>query len=229
MEPISLKVNSPAKKYVAFFDLDRTIISTNSGKLLTLQGYKHGLLSWIDIIKGLYFSLLYRLQLKDSNKIIDSMVGWVKGVKEISMINLSEEIFKNQIKQTIHSEVFSEIEFHKKNGGFVVLLSSAIYPICQQVADHLKMDDIICSKLECVDGVYNGQPEGRLCFREEKVKQLIEYCNKNGLNQSDSWYYGDSIDDLPVLSTVGIPVCVNPDKKLRVIASEKGWLILRWG
>lgn len=228
METIFSNESKSGNPYIAFFDLDRTIISSNSGKTLILQAYRNGLMTRIDLIKGVYISLLYRLGLKDTVKIIGNMVNWVKGVPETTINELSAEIFKNHIEKSIHREVISEINFHKNNGGRVVILSSAILPVCQNVADYLEMDDVVCSMLEIHNGVYTGNSAGPLCFGEEKVVRLIEYCIKNMINPNISWYYGDSISDLPALSSVGNPVCVNPDKKLNKAAQKRGWKVLFW-
>jgi len=90
------------------------------------------------------------------------------------------------------------------------------------------MDDIICSDIEVKNGYLTGRPRGRLCFGEEKKSRLREYCEKNNTKTSDAWYYGDSISDLPALSSVGNPLCVNPDKKLKKAAHKRGWKTLRW-
>ena len=38
--------------------------------------------------------------------------------------------------------------------------------------------------------------------------------------------YSDSITDLPLLSAVGCPTAVNPDRALRRVALERGWPVL---
>lgn len=228
MDPNSLKDNITSKDYVAFFDLDRTIISSNSGKILVQQAYKRGLMTRMDLIRGIYLSLLYRYNLRETEKIVDAMIGWVKGVSENTINELSAEIFTNHILKSIHAEVHSEINFHKRNGARVIILSSAILPICQKVAEYLGMDDVICSNLEELNGVYTGRSAGPICFGEEKVTRLSGYCSNGSVNPESSWYYGDSISDLAVLSAVGNPVCVNPDKKLQKEAHRRGWKILRW-
>lgn len=97
-----------------------------------------------------------------------------------------------------------------------------------QVADHLGMDDIICSDLEVTNGYLTGKTIGHLCFGEEKKIRLIKYCEINNTNPSDAWYYGDSIADLPVLLSAGNPICINPDKKLKKEAHKRGWKVLAW-
>jgi phosphoserine phosphatase len=73
-----------------------------------------------------------------------------------------------------------------------------------------------------------GRPAGRLCYGDEKLNRLNGYCISNNTDQSAIWYYSDSISDLPVLSAVGKPVCVNPDRALKKEALKRGWKILLW-
>lgn len=82
--------------------------------------------------------------------------------------------------------------------------------------------------MEVTDGVLTGAPAGQFCFGKEKQIRLLEYCEKNNYDPSDTWYYTDSISDLSALEVVGHPVCVVPDRRLALIAREKGWKIYDW-
>jgi HAD superfamily hydrolase (TIGR01490 family) len=214
------------KSYIAFFDLDRTIIYKNSGAVLVRQAYKNGLLNTRSLLNAVYQSFLYKFHLRETDLIISKMGSWVKGFPEESLKNLSESIVTNFLLNSIRPEIFEEINFHKSHNADVVLLSSAISPICIPIGEHLKMDHIICSEMEVVDGILTGKSVGNYCFEEEKVRRLINYCKKKNKDPGKSWYYGDSISDLLVLNVVGHPVCVNPDKKLRKKATQLGWKIL---
>jgi HAD superfamily hydrolase (TIGR01490 family) len=222
MGTTSLKDNT-GKNYIAFFDLDRTVISANSGKLLIQYAFKNRLITIWDILRGAYASLLYRFNLRDTTKIINSLVSWLKGVPETALTALSAEMFNDRLIKTIRPEIREKIRFHKMEGARVVLLSSAIWPVCRQVSDYLDMDDFVCSELEVKNGICTGLPLGSLCFGKEKASRLTEYCKNNGSYPESSWYYGDSIDDLPVMKSVGKPVCVYPDKRLLIEARKNGW------
>jgi putative phosphoserine phosphatase/1-acylglycerol-3-phosphate O-acyltransferase len=80
--------------------------------------------------------------------------------------------------------------------------------------------------METVDGVLTGAPEGKYCFGDEKRVRLLSFCDMNLSTPADSWYYADSIADLPVLEIVGHPVCVSPDRKLASIARKRNWRIM---
>jgi HAD superfamily hydrolase (TIGR01490 family) len=228
METISSRDNNTVKNYTAFFDLDRTITKAISGKALARGAYGKGLLTIYDLANAIFLSLVYRFKLKDPLKIIDNMVSWVEGIPEKMMVDLCSEVFHEVLLPSVYEEARSEIEYHKIKNAKVVILSSALIPICQEMAKNLNLDDIICSDLEVKNGFLTGRPVGHLCFGEEKAIRLKEYCEKNNSSPSDAWYYADSISDVPALSSVGNPVCVNPDNKLKKTAIKRSWKTLFW-
>lgn len=228
METISSEIINKSRTYIAFFDLDLTLTKAISGKALAAAGYRRGLFSIRDFINAIILSLVYRFKLKDPFRIVGSMVRWVKGMNENTMNELCIEVCHTILLPSVYKEALTEIEFHKSKNARIVILSSALKGICNEMANSLKIDDIICSELEVRDGLLTGQPVGRLCFGEEKAIRLLAYCEKNNKSSSESWYYGDSISDLIALSAVGHPVCINPDARLRKTAVIRNWKILKW-
>lgn len=228
METIFSKDRNSPINYIAFFDLDLTITKAISGKALARGAYRKGLLTHIDLIKAIILSLDFRFKLKDPAKIIDKMISWVKGIPENSMVEMCSEVFHEVLLSSVYKEVRAEIEFHKVKNAKVVILSSALTTICQEMAKNLNIDDIICSELEVKDGYLTGRPVGHICYGEEKSIRLLAYCEKNNSPPSNAWLYSDSISDLPALNAVGNPVCVNPDKKLKKTATRRGWKVLTW-
>lgn len=228
METIFSRDSNTVKNYIAFFDLDQTITKSISGKALARGAYRKGLMNRYDLAKAIFLSLVFRLKLKDPLKIIDDMVSWVEGISEKTMADLCSEVLHEVLLPSVYEEARTEIEFHKGENAKIVILSSALTPICKEMAKNLGIDDIICSDLEVKNGYLTGRPSGHLCFGEEKAIRLKEYCAKNSSSKSEAWYYGDSISDLPALNSVGNPVCVNPDNKLKKTAIKRGWKILSW-
>jgi HAD superfamily hydrolase (TIGR01490 family) len=228
METTFSKDRNAPKNYIAFFDLDQTIANSISGKALARGAFRKGLLTHWDLVNAIILSLVFRLKLKDPLKIIDDMIGWVKGIPEESMSELCTEVFHEVLLPSVYKEAIAEIEFHKANNAKTVILSSSLTTVCQEMARHLNIDDIICSELEVKNGYLTGRPLGHLCFGKEKAIRLKSYCEKNNISPSDTWFYGDSISDFPALDVVGNPVCVNPDKKLKKTAQKRGWKILSW-
>jgi HAD superfamily hydrolase (TIGR01490 family) len=179
-------------------------------------------------LNAVYLYLLFKLKLRDPLRIIDDMVGWVKGMRETDMAKLCSEVLNDTLLYSVFSEARKEINFHKNNGVKVIILSSTLDYICRSMSENLGMDGFICSSLESKDGLFTGRPVGRLCYGEEKLERLTGYCSTNTIDHSCLWYYADSISDLPVLNAVGHPVCINPDRKLNREALKRGWKTLRW-
>jgi HAD superfamily hydrolase (TIGR01490 family) len=216
------------KNYIAFFDLDQTIAKSISGRALFRGAYRKGLLTRFDIMRAVFLSTAFRLKLKDPAKIIDKMVRWVEGIPEKALEDLCSEVFMHELLPSVYKEAISEIENHKSKNAKVVILSSSLTTVCQEMAKNLDIDDFICTELEVRNGYLTGQPAGHICYGEEKAVRLKKYCEKYNFSPSDAWYYGDSMADLPALNSVGNPICVNPDKKLKKTARNRGWKIVSW-
>jgi len=216
------------KKYVAFFDLDLTLISKVSGKILMQQAYKNGILSTNHIFQGIAFSILHKFNLMNPDRIMEKMVNNLKGLSESTIKKLVNKIFDNQFKSSIRKKSFDEIKQHKSNHGKTVILSASLPYICEPLKEILEMDDIICSSLEVKDGYFTGKPNGGFCYGQEKYYRAIQYCEENNFSFTDAYFYSDSISDLPLLQVVGNPMCVCPDASLRQIAERSSWTICDW-
>jgi phosphoserine phosphatase len=63
-------------------------------------------------------------------------------------------------------------------------------------------------------------------MREGKVDRLHAWLDDRGTSLAgftESWFYSDSQNDLPLLSRVTHPVAVNPDDVLAAHARRNGW------
>ena len=219
---------SQEDRYIAFFDVDGTLINKNSGKNLVRTGYKKGVISTGKFIHALYLSLLFRFHLREPGMIIEAMAAWLEGLSEDTVSELFAEVFLTSLAPAIRPEIFTEIRYHKERKGRVVILSSAVQFVCNPLAKHLAMDDVICSELEVRDGVFTGRFTGDLCYGGEKVNRLKAYCEEMNFSLDNAYFYTDSYSDFEALDSVGYPVCVNPDKKLAKVAGVKNWIIHEW-
>ena len=133
--------------YTAFYDLDHTILDGNSATHLVMEARKRGVMNERQYRHAVWLSILYKLNIGDPTMMINRMLSWLKGVKESYIMQLSEEIFNTVIKETIRPEIIDSIQQHRSKNGSVVLLSSATTPICQPVTRYMKLDEMICTRL----------------------------------------------------------------------------------
>lgn len=61
-----------------------------------------------------------------------------------------------------------------------------------------------------------------------KITYAERFAHERGLSLADSFYFGDSITDLPILLEVGDPRVVNPDPRLRREAKRRDWQVWSW-
>ena len=76
---------------------------------------------------------------------------------------------------------------------------------------------------------FTGKVAGTPSFREGKITRLETWLAERGLSWqsfSESWFYSDSLNDLPLLSRVSNPVAVDPDQTLKDHAIRNDWSII---
>lgn len=212
--------------YVAAFDLDKTIVTVNSSSRIVKAARKTGLMSKKDFLHAIIFSIVYKFDLKDANKIVEDMTKWLRGIKEAEVIKLIEDHVLQRVLGLIRPEMNKVIDQHRKGGARLVLLSSAMPYICNPMASYLKMDDIVCSALEVEDGRFTGKPVNRLNFGTQKAVTMKQFCEENGYSMDDAYYYGDAFTDRFVMDAVGHAVAVKPELKLKRMARRKGWQVI---
>ena len=96
--------------------------------------------------------------------------------------------------------------------------------------EYIKLERSKMAKMleNVIDGKFSGKPNGSYCYGEEKLRQVIKYCNKHNFDIQKTFYYADSFSDILVLESVGNPICVTPDKKLKKAAYRNGWPVYHW-
>ena len=98
------------------------------------------------------------------------------------------------------------------------------------IARAFGIENLIATEPEEHNGEFTGSVRGIPCFREGKVERLRHWLAERGLaleGFEDSWFYSDSLNDLPLLARVSRPVAVDPDETLRAHAQRCGWPIVR--
>ena len=213
-------------KYIAFYDLDHTILKGNSATTLVEVARERGIMSSKQFRHAVYLSLIYKLDLGNPTKMINRMLSWLKGLEEASIRQLCLEVFNSKLVETIRPEILQSLDQHRSEKGAVVLLSSATSPICEPVSQHLHMDETICTHLESIKGTLTGHTQGKLVYGKEKKNQMLAFCKTHGHDPQLAYYYGDSHTDQHVMEAVGNPVAVSPDKRLLRLATARNWQIL---
>ena len=100
--------------------------------------------------------------------------------------------------------------------------------ITTPIAKELGVEHLVATDIEEVEGKFTGKPKGTPCFREGKIARVDEWLAARGkrLGDFESWFYSDSLNDMPLLERVDHPVAVDPDPTLLAHAKERGWKVI---
>jgi HAD superfamily hydrolase (TIGR01490 family) len=141
--------------------------------------------------------------------------------------HLGRESFAGFTLDRIFPDALDRLREHKALGHRVVLLSGALDFLLEPMKD--LADDVLCSTLAQENGTYTGELSGAPVAGDARARMLASFARKRNVDLSRSYAYADAISDLPMLEAVGHPVAVNPDRRLRAAAAERGWQIRDWG
>jgi HAD superfamily hydrolase (TIGR01490 family) len=114
-------------------------------------------------------------------------------------------------------------------GDLVAIVTSTNQFITEPIARAYGIEHLIATVPEMRGGRYTGEVEGLPAFREGKIARLDAWLGQRGASREDfdeSWFYSDSINDLPLLENVSHPVAVDPDPDLKTLAQNRGWPIV---
>jgi HAD superfamily hydrolase (TIGR01490 family) len=210
---------------VAVFDLDCTILDTDCENLWAEFMFAHNVVdaSFIQRIAEFY---------EDYEK------GHLDGVsyEEFFLRPLAEnppeklhllrDAYLAKIAGHFRPQMLARLKQHQEDHFALLLISFSNSFLVEPIAHRLGFKHVICSQVEVKNGRYTGRVKGIPAQKDVKVKFFKEWLEKNGCSLQDSWGYGDSRNDLPLLTVVDHPVAVSPDPVLRRHARENNWEIL---
>jgi HAD superfamily hydrolase (TIGR01490 family) len=210
----------------AFFDLDKTVIARASMVAFGKPLYRAGLLSRWLLLRALYGQLVYLYLGADEArmaKMREAALRVTAGWSRDHIRSLVRETLEEVIEPIIYEEALDLIRFHQGEGRKVFIVSASPEEIVDPLAQYLGVDDVIATRPEVDEhGRYSGGVDF-YSYGPTKVVAMQEAAERYGLDLSASYAYSDSITDEPMLSAVGHPVVVNPDRALARIAAERGW------
>lgn len=211
---------------VAFFDVDRTLVRGVSTEFIFLTYLiKRGKFKFIDLLRSLFFILKYAPRFKKGIFDLKKNKAYLKNKSVNEMRELGERCFEEEILQYLPSKAKELIDFHKKRGDIVVLLSGSLDFLVEPLKRHLGAHEVIATEIAKKDGIYLGRLKGIYPYGTNKLKLAEEFCRERGLDLKGGYAYADHYSDRSILEGVGHPVAVNPDVSLKRLAKERGWMI----
>lgn len=140
-----------------------------------------------------------------------------------------QQFMRKKIRPMITQQARALISQHQVRGTLSAIVTATNSFVTRPIATELAVAHLLATEPEEIDGRFTGRVRGIPCFREGKVTRVEQFLSQRGLSFesfSKSYFYSDSLNDLPLLSRVSHPVAVDPDDTLRAHAQRHAWPII---
>jgi HAD superfamily hydrolase (TIGR01490 family) len=214
----------------AFFDLDRTLLRRSSALALASSFRRHGVIGRGQLAKAAAWQLLFAARgagAETVRKAAEDGLMILRGFRVDDLRSLVADAMEPVLKPLVYGEPLRLVQRHRERGEPVYVVSATLQEIVEELASELGFDGAIGSVCEVQDGVYTGRSL-RACHGDGKAEAIRELAEREGYDLAESTAYSDSHTDVAFLEAVGRPVAVNPDRRLRELALDRGWPILRF-
>jgi len=208
----------------AFFDLDRTLLRGASGPVITEALRAGGVIpdraipgegliyKFFDVVGETVPSMLLTRQ---AARLAN---GWNREI-----VREAGRVAADRLAGDVLPYARLLIAQHQAEGRPVVMATTSPFDLVEPLARRLGFDDVIATRYGERDGAYDGTVDGHFVWGPGKLSAVREWAADHDVDVARSWAYSDSIYDVPLLSAVAHAVAVNPDPRLRVIATLRRW------
>ncbi len=219
----------PKSNIAAFFDFDETLVSVNSSKIGFKWLYEHGMLSKIFILKVMIAVFLNRRNIISEKRMADIMISFYRNRKLADFKAGANEFYFDYLKPHLAPRVIDKLEFHKKKGHIIVIVSGSIRYYLEPAAKDLGIQHLVCTDLEeNSHRLLTGKAIGQVCIGNYKKELTLKLVDELNIDLENSYAYGDNQADIPLLKMVGNPVVVEPTPTLKKVAQKYNWPILNY-
>lgn len=218
------------KTVVAVFDLDGTVMSGNVVETylwarlpeLSRRGRLHEVGSIISALPE-----YLRAEHTERGTFLRAFYRRYRGADLAALEEAIDTEIAPHILERISPDAVRRIRAHRAAGHRTILMTGAIRPLTRPLAP--LFDEIVAAELVTdADGRCTGFLSSPPMVGESRPAWLRHYAETHGINLQASYAYGDSHVDLPMLSVVGHPVAVNPDRGLLRATHTHKWSVVDW-
>ena len=219
---------------LALFDLDHTLLPCDSD-------YEWGqFLARIGVVDSEYYAKqnerFYQDYKEGKLDIHEFLRFALKPLSEHSRAQLKEwhdafmeEVIHGQLRQ----EAIDLVKRHQDAGDLCCVITATNSFVTRPIVESFGIQHLIATEPATIEndplGNYTGEVKGTPNFRAGKVQNLHDWLAAQNLSfdkMPRSYFYSDSMNDLPLLEEVSNPIATNPDDRLRHEAHKRNWPIL---
>lgn len=217
-------------KKIALFDLDHTLVPFDSdyewNEFTITLGWRNG-----DEFRrqNTIFFEQYKAGTLDLHEYVRFATQAIRDQGAINSIAAHASFMCAVVQKGIKKQALELVQSHRAAGAEVVIVTATNEFVTRPIADAFGVENLIAVELDRdAEGLLTGEIRGTPSFREGKVTRVAEWLADRSLDWTgvETWFYSDSMNDLPLLEKATHPVATNPDARLRTLAQTRGWRIL---
>jgi HAD superfamily hydrolase (TIGR01490 family) len=228
VKPAKAAGKEQPKKAAAFFDVDNTILRGSSSFLFGKSAFERNFFSRKDFWRFAWHQFRFIWRGENNNVLAtlkDRALSLVAGHRAKDLKDLVDEVYEKHIRLKLWPETVRLAKDHIAEGREVWLVTAAPQELGDVIAKRLGLTGAIGTKVERKNGILTGQLVGKPIHGPAKRVAIKDLAKTRNLSLKKSYAYSDSHNDLPMLTAVGHPVAVNPDKILTRYAKAADWPI----
>lgn len=215
---------------LALFDLDNTLLAGDSdfewAQYLILRGV---LDREVYEARNQDFYEQYKAGTLDIHEFLDFQLKPLSRHPRAELDAWHADFMATRILPIITEKGRALVRRHQAEGALVSIVTATNSFVTAPIAREFGIGHLVATEPARVGEAFTGGVEGIPCFREGKIARVEAWLAGLGLGWTSferSWFYSDSLNDLPLLGMVSDPVAVDPDPTLEQHARERGWPIV---
>ncbi len=213
---------------LALFDLDNTLLAGDSDfEWAQFLIEKEVLDREVYEARNRHFYEAYKAGTLDIHEFLDFQLKPLARHPRKQLDHWHAEFMQKKILPIITQKARDLIDSHRDDARVVITATNRF--VTAPIARELGIENLIATEPEEVGGEFTGRAKGVPSFREGKVERLKSWMAEHGIEWArvaETWFYSDSLNDLPLLSLVSHPVAVDPDETLKEHALRHDWRVI---
>jgi HAD superfamily hydrolase (TIGR01490 family) len=212
---------------LVLFDLDNTLIAGDSDFEWAQFLIGKGVLDReVHEARNMEFFDQYRAGTLDIQAFLDFQLAPLARHSRAELDAWHREFMATHIRPLIGAAARSLVQRHLDEGSLVAIVTATNSFVTGPIAREFGVAHLVATIPAQEDGRFTGKPRGTPSFKAGKIERVESWLESMGLwwgSFDASWFYSDSLNDLPLLAKVSHPVAVDPDDTLRAHAAGHRW------
>jgi HAD superfamily hydrolase (TIGR01490 family) len=219
---------------LALFDLDHTLLPFDSdyewGQFLVRQGV-------VDSVeyaqKNDQFYADYKLGKLDIDAFLRFALKPLSEHPRAQLQQWHDAFMAEVIVDKLHPAAIALVKRHQDAGDLCCVVTATNSFVTRPIVNAFGITHLVATEPATINHdasqMFTGAVHGIPSFREGKIQRVQDWLTSLGHtmdHMEKSYFYSDSLNDLPLLEVVSHPIATNPDARLRAEAEKRQWPIL---